>query len=66
MFVCLMPQAIGAYGSGTMDIEELGEVERCSLPGSGACGEGVVCGARRVWFVEPRGGGAGEGVVCGG
>lgn len=31
-------QAIGSYGSGVMDIEELAEVERCSLPGSGSCG----------------------------
>lgn len=31
-------EAIGSYGSGTMDIEELGQVERCSLPGSGSCG----------------------------
>ena len=32
-------QAIGSYGSGLMDIEELGQVERSCLPGSGSCGK---------------------------
>ena len=32
-------QAIGSYGAGLMDIEELGDIERCSLPGSGSCGK---------------------------
>lgn len=31
-------QAIGSYGAGLIDIEELGDIERCSLPGSGSCG----------------------------
>ena len=34
----LSPQAIGSYGAGTIDIEELHEIEKCSLPGSGSCG----------------------------
>ncbi len=39
----MFPQAIGSYGSGLMDIEELGQVERCSLPGSGSCGKYHQC-----------------------
>lgn len=31
-------EAIGSFGAGTMDIEELHNVECCALPGSGACG----------------------------
>ncbi|XP_064384932.1 dihydroxy-acid dehydratase-like isoform X1 [Halichondria panicea] len=31
-------EAIGAYGAGSIDIEELHDIEKCSLPGSGACG----------------------------
>eukprot|EP00731_Ephydatia_muelleri_P029580 Em0021g103a len=31
-------EAIGSYGAGIMDIEELHSVECCALPGSGACG----------------------------
>ena len=38
-------QAIGSFGAGTMDIEELHSVECCALPGSGACGRwGKGCG----------------------
>lgn len=40
VFSSCCEQAIGSYGSGAIDIEELGEQERCSLPGSGSCGEG--------------------------
>ena len=35
-------QAIGSYGAGLIDIEELGDIERCSLPGSGSCGKLIV------------------------
>jgi dihydroxy-acid dehydratase len=31
-------EAIGSYGAGLIDIEELQQIERCALPGSGACG----------------------------
>ena len=34
----LLPQAIGSYGAGLIDIEELQAVECHALPGSGACG----------------------------
>ena len=34
----LCPQAIGSYGAGLIDIEELQAVECHALPGSGACG----------------------------
>ena len=41
-FACSPPQAIGSFGAGLMDIEELHQIERCALPGSGACGESHV------------------------
>jgi len=31
-------EAIGSYGAGLIDIEELDHIERCALPGSGSCG----------------------------
>lgn len=31
-------EAIGSFGAGLIDIEELHKIERCALPGSGACG----------------------------
>ena len=36
-----LPQAIGSFGAGLIDIEELHKIERCALPGSGACGETI-------------------------
>ena len=33
-----LPQAIGSYGAGLIDIEELHQIECCALPGSGSCG----------------------------
>ncbi|XP_065181071.1 dihydroxy-acid dehydratase 2-like [Sycon ciliatum] len=35
---CSVMEAIGSYGAGIMDIEELHKIECGSLPGSGACG----------------------------
>jgi len=31
-------QAIGLYGAGLIDIEELDHIEHCALPSSGSCG----------------------------
>lgn len=31
-------EAIGSFGAGLIDIEELHGIEKCALPGSGACG----------------------------
>lgn len=32
-------EAIGSYGAGLMDLEELHTIECLSLPGSGSCGK---------------------------
>ena len=37
--ILTLPQAIGSYGAGLMDIEELHKIECHAIPGSGACGK---------------------------
>ena len=39
--VHMVSQAIGSYGAGLNDIEELDQIECCALPGSGSCGQFV-------------------------
>ena len=39
MYVRMYQQAIGSYGAGLIDIEELHKIECFALPGSGSCGE---------------------------
>ena len=38
----ILAQAIGSYGAGLIDFEELDHIERCALPGSGSCGQFVI------------------------
>ena len=35
----MLTQAIGSYGAGLIDIEELHHIECSALPGSGSCGQ---------------------------
>jgi len=37
----MVSQAIGSYGAGLNDIEELDHIERYALPGSGSCSQFV-------------------------